>query len=125
MIMAQKKVLLVDDEPVVATLMKNRISSRGFLVEIANDGASGIEKAKAWQPDFILLDIIMPGMDGYETCRSLKAMKETEHIPVVLFTAVQETQLELLAKEAGASRVVQKPFVDQVFKAISEILGPV
>ena len=67
----------------------------------------------------------MPGMDGYETCRRLKAMKETAHIPVVLFTAVQEAQLELLAREAGAARVVQKPFVDQVFKAISEILGPV
>ena len=120
----QKKILFVDDEPVVATLMKNRMESHGFLVEIANDGASGLEKAKAWQPDFILLDVLMPGMDGYETCRQLKAMKETSHIPVVLFTAAQETHLEILARKAGAARVVQKPFVDQVFEAISEILGP-
>jgi CheY-like chemotaxis protein len=122
--MTQKKILIVDDEPVVVTLLKLRIESRGFLVETANDGASGLEKAKMWQPDFILLDIIMPGMDGYETCRRLKAMKETAPIPVVLFTAVQETQLEALAQKAGAVKVVQKPFVDQVFKAISEILGP-
>lgn len=119
-----KKILFVDDEPVVVTLMKNRIGSRGFLVEAACDGASGLEKAKTWQPDLILLDIAMPGMDGYETCRRLKATKETAHIPVVLFTALQEAQLEALAEKAGAAKVVQKPFVDQVFKAISEILGP-
>ena len=121
--MAQKKILIVDDEPVVM-LLKSRVESRGFLVETARNGASGLEKAKTWQPDFILLDIAMPGIDGYETCRRLKAMKETAHIPVVLFTAVQETQLEALAQKAGAAKVVQKPFVDQVFKAISEILGP-
>ena len=120
----KKKILFVDDEPVVAALVKSRISSRGFQVETACDGTSGIEKAKTWQPDFILLDILMPGIDGYETCRRLKAMKETAHIPIVLFTAVQETRLEVLAQEAGAARVVQKPFVDQVFKAIEEILGP-
>jgi len=122
--MSQKKILFVDDEPVVATLMKNRIGSRGFLVETAHDGAAGLEKAKTWQPDLILLDVLMPDMDGYETCRRLKAMKETAHIPVVLFTAVQETHLEALAQKAGAARVVQKPFVDQIFQAITEILGP-
>ncbi len=122
--MAQKKILFVDDEPVVVTLMKKRIESRGFLVEPANDGAGGLEKAKAWKPDFILLDIAMPGIDGYETCRRLKATKETAHIPVVLFTAMQEARLEILAQEAGAAKVVQKPFIDQVFKVIEEILGP-
>ena len=120
----QKKILFIDDEPAVASLMKNRIESHGFLAETASSGESGLEKAKTWQPDFILLDVIMPGMDGYETCRRLKAMKETAHIPVVLFSAVQETQLEAMAKKAGAAKVIQKPFVDQVFKAISEILGP-
>jgi two-component system cell cycle response regulator len=121
--MAQKKILIIDDEPVVVALLKARIASRGFQVETAHDGASGLEKAKTWQPDFILLDIVMPEMDGYETCRRFKAMKETAHIPVVLFTAAQETQIEVLAQKAGAARVVQKPFVDQVFKAITEILG--
>jgi two-component system cell cycle response regulator len=119
-----KKILIVDDEPVVVTLLKARVASRGFLVETATDGVSGLEKAKAWQPDFILLDIAMPGIDGYETCRRLKALKETAHIPVVLFTAVQDAQLEALAQKAGAAKVIQKPFVEQVFGAISEILGP-
>ena len=122
--MASQKILFVDDEPVVVTLMKKRIESWGFLAETASDGVRGLEKAKAWKPDVILLDIAMPGIDGYETCRRLKAMKETAHIPVVLFTAVQETHLETLAREAGATKVVQKPFVDQALKAIQEILGP-
>jgi len=122
--MAPKKILFVDDEPVVVTLMKKRIESRGFLVETASDGASGLEKAKTWKPDAVLLDIAMPGMDGYETCRRLKAMKETASIPVILFTAIQETQLEAMAQKAGAAKVVHKPFVDQVFQALAEILGP-
>jgi CheY-like chemotaxis protein len=122
--MAQKKILFIDDEPVVLTLMKNRLISRDFLVETATDGATGLTKARTWQPDFILLDIAMPGLDGYETCRSLKESPETMRIPVVLFTAMQDTQLDVLAKEVGAVRVVRKPFVDQVFRAIDEILGP-
>ena len=122
--MKPRKILIIDDEPVVVALLKSRVASRGFLVETAHDGTRGLEKAKTWQPEFILLDIIMPGMDGYETCRRLKAMKETARIPVVLFTAGQETQLEVLAQKVGAVRVVKKPFVDQVFKAIDEILGP-
>ena len=119
-----QKILIVDDEPVMVTLLKARVESHGFLVETAHDGASSLEKAKTWQPDLILLDIAMPGMDGYETCRRFKAMGETAHIPVVLFSAVRETQLEDLAQKAGAAKVVQKPFVDQMFTAISEILGP-
>ncbi|MEI7752590.1 MAG: response regulator, partial [Candidatus Omnitrophota bacterium] len=82
-----KKILVVDDEPVVVTLLKSRIESRGFKVEIATEGASAIEKAKEWRPDLILLDIVMPGMDGFEICRRLKATKELAAIPVVLFTA--------------------------------------
>ncbi len=122
--MPKKKILFIDDEAVVAGLMKTRLESRGFLAEIALDGANGIEKAKAWQPDLILLDVAMPGMDGYAACRRLKALPETASIPVVLFTAVQSEQLQSLSEKAGAVKVIQKPFIDQVFKAIAEILGP-
>ncbi len=122
--MTVKKILIVDDEPVVVTLLKKRVESRGFKVEIATEGVSALEKASTWRPDLVLLDIVMPGMDGFEICRRLKATKETEPIPVVLFTASQETQLEAFARKAGAVKVIRKPFVDQVFQAIEEILGP-
>jgi two-component system cell cycle response regulator len=118
-----RKILIVDDEPVVVTLLKSRVESRGFKAEIAMEGVSALEKAKEWHPDLILLDIAMPGMDGYEICRRLKAAKETSSIPVVLFTASQETQLEELARKAGAVKMIRKPFVEQVFKTISDILG--
>ncbi|MFA7255805.1 MAG: response regulator [Candidatus Omnitrophota bacterium] len=122
--MTGKKILIVDDEPVVVTLLKVRVESRGFKVGTAMEGVEALEKAKSWGPDLILLDIVMPGMDGFEVCRRLKATKETAFIPVVLFTASQETRLQELAQKVGATKVIQKPFVDQVFKAISEILGP-
>lgn len=120
--MMPKKILFVDDEPMVVTLMQKRLEARGFLVETANNGLECLEKAKIVQPDLILLDIIMPGMNGHETCVKLKAMNETMHIPVVLFTASQETHLEAMAKKEGAAKVIQKPFVDQVFQTITEIL---
>ena len=118
-----KKILIVDDEPMVVTLLRKRIESRGFLVETAHDGMTCLQKAKECKPDFILLDVLMPEMDGFETCRQLKAMDETAGIPVVLFTASQDSKLEAMATKVGAVKVVQKPFVNQVFDTLAEILG--
>ena len=117
-------IMVVDDTPANLQVLVGMLKEHGHRVRPVLDGRMALRAAKADVPDLILLDIIMPGMDGYETCRRLKALKETAQIPVVLFTAGQETQLEALAQKAGAARVVKKPFVDQVFKAISELLGP-
>lgn len=121
--MVSKKILFVDDEPVVAQLMKTRLMSHNLQVETACDGVEAVKKAKEWQPDLILLDIIMPQMDGFETCRELKRSNQTARIPVVFFTASQEAHLEQKALEVGAEGLVQKPFIDQVFKMIAELLG--
>lgn len=118
--MIAKKILFVDDEPVVLKLMKTRLESRGFRVEIAPSGMEGIVKAKEWQPDLILLDVIMPGLDGFETCQRLKSLPETKNIPVFLFTASQDSKLERMAGEAGAEKVVQKPHVEQLLDTIME-----
>ncbi|HOW58125.1 MAG TPA: response regulator [Candidatus Omnitrophota bacterium] len=118
-----KKILFVDDEPMVVALMQKRLASRGFIVETAFDGKEALQKAKDWKPDLILLDVIMPEMNGYDTCRQLKAAQETAHIPVVFFTASQDSALETNAKKVGATKIVQKPFVDQVFQSLAEILG--
>lgn len=121
--MEPKKILFVDDEPVVVQLMKTRLLSRNLKVETATDGLDAIEKAKKWQPDLILLDIIMPQMNGFQICQELKKSNQTAHIPVVFFTASQESGLEDKALEAGAEGLVQKPFIDQVFKMMEELLG--
>lgn len=122
--MAKKKILFVDDEPVVVKLMKTRIESRDFEVETAASGIEALEKLKNFHPDLVLLDVIMPEMDGFETCRRIKDAKETAHLPVILFTASQDAKLQKAAQKAGADKVVQKPFVNQVFETIAEILGP-
>ena len=121
--MAAKKILIVDDEPVVAKLLKRRFEFHGFNVETATEGVTALEKVKAWQPDLVLLDIVIPGMDGYEICRRLKATKGSAHIPVIFFTASQGMQSEEIVREVGAVRMIQKPFVDQVFEAISKIFS--
>ncbi len=118
-----KKILFVDDEPVLVQLMKKRLMSQNLWVETACDGIEAVEKAKAWKPDLILLDIIMPQMDGFEACRQLKRSNQTSHIPVIFFTASQERRLEEKALKVGAEGLVQKPFIDQVFKLITELLG--
>ncbi len=118
-----KKILLVDDEPLVVQLMQQRFESQDWEVETAQEGQDAFEKAKTYQPDVIVLDIAMPGLNGYEVCRRLKEDEMTKHIPVIMFTALQEVRLEERAARAGAARLVQKPFVNHLSKAIEEILS--
>lgn len=120
--MHKKKILFVDDEPVVLRLMKTRLESRGFEVDTADNGIAAIEKAEAHRPDVILLDIIMPGIDGFETCGRLKKNDRTKDIPVFLFTALQESALEKKAAEAGAVKVIQKPHIDELLTFVNEFL---
>lgn len=121
--MQAKKILFVDDEPVVLKLMKNRLESHGFKVETASGGLEGIVKAKEWKPDVILLDVIMPGFDGFETCKRLKSLDETRDIPVFLFTASQDGKLERMAQDVGATRVIQKPHVEQLLGCVEELFS--
>ncbi len=119
--MMSKKVIFVDDEPVVLKLMKTRLETRGFTVETASSGLEAITKAQAWNPDIILLDVIMPDLDGFETCRRLKALQETKDIPVFLFTASQDGKLDNMARESGATGVIHKPHVEQLLEIISDL----
>lgn len=102
-----KKVLIVDDEGDFNKIMKLRLTKSGFTVETALNGTSGIEKARQFKPDYILLDIGMPGMDGWEVCRLLRANKQTRHIKIIVLTALRDISP---AKKVGADRVILKPF---------------
>jgi CheY-like chemotaxis protein len=81
-------ILIVDDEPVQLRAIVAELNALGFETLIARDGADGLRKAKSGRPDLILLDILMPGWDGYETCRRLKATPATRAIPVIFLTAL-------------------------------------
>ena len=84
----KKRVLVVDDEPDFAGIVQQNLEKEGFEVEVAYDGDEGLEKIKANPPDAILLDVMMPGKDGYQVCSELKADERYAGIPVILLTAV-------------------------------------
>jgi two-component system alkaline phosphatase synthesis response regulator PhoP len=84
----QKRILVVDDEPDFAGIVQQNLEKEGFVVEVAYDGDEGLEKIKANPPDAVVLDVMMPGKDGYQVCAELKADEQYAGIPVILLTAV-------------------------------------
>jgi len=115
-------VLFVDDEPTIVKIMTTRLKSHGYVVESASSGPEALEKVKTFRPSLILLDIAMPGMDGYEVCRQLKKDPATESIPVIMFTASQEEEFVRKGIKAGAVDVINKPFVADLLEVIHNVL---
>jgi len=103
------KVLIVDDEADIVDLMGTILTNHGFVVESASDGVEGLARAMGGQPDIILLDISMPKMDGFETCRRLKNGSGTQSIPVVMFTSQTDRASRIAALQAGANDFLGKP----------------
>ncbi len=105
----KKKILIVDDNPINLRILADYLEAFEYMVLVARDGRSGIEKAQYAQPDLILLDVMMPDIDGFETCRFLKADETTQAIPVIFMTALSETESKVEGFEAGAVDYVTKP----------------
>jgi PAS domain S-box-containing protein len=105
-----RTILIVDDEPANLGVVSNYLESAGFGVLIARDGISGLEKAQYAPPDLILLDVLMPEIDGFETCRQLKADEALRDIPVIFMTALAETEQKIKGFEVGAVDYITKPF---------------
>jgi two-component system cell cycle response regulator len=106
------RILVVDDLLPNVKLLEAKLSAEYYDVITANNGKTGIEKAKAEKPDIILLDVMMPEMDGYEACAILKKDPETSHIPVVMVTALNELKDRIKGLEAGADDFLTKPVND-------------
>jgi two-component system cell cycle response regulator len=106
---ANPRVLIVDDEPICVKLLSAQLRKTGCVTEGASGGNEALLKAKASPPDLILMDVRMPGLDGYEVTRRLKADPQTVHIPIVLVTGLQEVQDKLNGLEAGADEFLSKP----------------
>lgn len=109
----KKKILVVDDEPDIVTLIKSRLEANGYDVVSAYNGKDGLEKAEEAQPDMILLDLMMPIMDGYEAGQKLKENPKTKNIPIILFTAASAEEVAKKGAETiEAIDYVVKPFDD-------------
>ncbi len=106
----QNDILVVDDTHENLSVLRQLLTEKGYLVRLALSGKIALKAVKSHIPDLILLDILMPGMNGYEVCRVLKSSKRTSHIPVIFISALTETKGILKAFQAGGVDYITKPF---------------
>jgi two-component system phosphate regulon response regulator PhoB len=106
----RKKILIIDDEPDIVEFVDYNLRREQFETRSAADGMAALRCAREMQPDLILLDLMLPGVDGLEVCRQLKSSPETEHIPIIMLTAKGEEADIVTGLEIGADDYVPKPF---------------
>ena len=119
-----KKILLADDEADIVNLVSARLKASGYEVVPAGDGETALKLAKEGQPDLVILDVMMPKLDGYKVCRLLKFDSRYKGIPVIMLTARTQPEDIQLATECGADAYLTKPLNSQEFLAkIAELLA--
>ena len=116
------KILIVDDEPDIIEILKYNLNNEGYDVKSANDGKKAVEKAKKFIPDIILLDVMMPGMDGIEACTEIKKISSLSNTRIIFLSARSEDFTQIAAFDAGADDYVTKPVKPKILiKKISSI----
>ncbi len=123
-----KKILIVDDEPEFVDMVKMRLEANGYMIETASDGQDGIRKAKKLIPDLILIDVMMPNMDGGDTVRLLKADPKTSGIPIIFLTAlldnIEREQQQKIIIGNNYFPAIAKPFTpEKLLQKIREALS--
>ncbi|TNE69643.1 MAG: response regulator transcription factor [Bacteroidetes bacterium] len=109
-----KKILIVDDEPDILEFLQYNLKKEGYVVVTANDGKQAIQVAEAENPDLIVLDIMMPELDGVETCRLLREKKAFIHTPIAFLTARDEDFSQITALDVGGDDYITKPIKPRV-----------
>ena len=125
--MDKKKILVVDDEPDVTDLVAYNLKSRGFHVETLNDATVSLTKARNFLPDLVILDVMMPHINGLQICRILRSDPKLARVPVIFLTAKSEPQDRIEGLETGADDYLSKPFstkelilrVENIFRRLS------
>jgi twitching motility two-component system response regulator PilH len=107
--MTVKKILVVDDSPTVRHFISEILKAKGYEVSFAEDGYAGVLKAKAEMPDLIVMDIVMPGLNGFQACRAITKDPATEKIPVILCTTKGQETDKIWGMRQGAKGYITKP----------------
>jgi DNA-binding response OmpR family regulator len=112
---SRKRILVVEDSPTQAQHMRMLLEQEGVEVVLADDGRMGLQMAQELLPDLIVLDVQMPGMNGFQVCRQLKNQRDTEDIPIIMFTRHDEQEAVVLGLQTGAVDYIPKDaFADAV-----------
>ena len=122
--MSKGRILVVDDEIYIVHILDFSLGMEGYEVLTALDGEQALERLKADKPDLIVLDIMMPTLDGYEVCRTIKTNPETQHIPVILLSAKGRNVDQKMGFDVGADDYITKPFSPRkLVERINALLG--
>ena len=122
--MAAKRILICDDDPVILRLLEVNLQLEGFNVLLAHHGEEALEIATRENPDLIVLDIMMPRLDGYQTCRRLKEQEGTKDIPVIFLSAKAQASDVELGKSFGVDDYLTKPFdPDDLIEVVNKFVG--
>ena len=120
----ERTIFIADDELDFVSTLKSRLEFEGYRVVTASDGKEALEQIVREKPDLILLDIMMPTLNGYQVCRELRENPATRSIPIVMLTARSQESDKFWGKEAGADAYLVKPFdMDELMEAVVEQIG--
>lgn len=121
--MSQKKILIVDDEVDLVETLRFSLENEGYNVLVSYNGEDALNQARKENPDLILLDLMLPKLDGYKVCRLLKFDEIYKHIPILMLTAKTQEKDKLLGKETGANEYITKPFeMDELIEKVKAYL---
>jgi two-component system alkaline phosphatase synthesis response regulator PhoP len=120
---ANRSVLVVDDEPTARTMLRLILVRAGFEVFEAQDGAEALEEVKRQLPDLMILDIMMPGIDGFEVCQILRSQDETADLPIIMLSARADAESVNRGLLIGATKYLTKPVMpDELTRHVREVL---
>ncbi len=121
--MNKKRILIVDDQKKLVELVRFKLEKEGFECLAASDGEEGLEMAKKENPDLILMDVMMPKINGFQVCRLLKSDENYKHIPIIMLSAKDQESDKFWGKESGADDYMTKPFdLEKLFQKVHEYL---
>jgi two-component system, OmpR family, response regulator MprA len=122
--LAGQTILILEDDPSVRTLLEKSLTARGYVVRSAEDGLAGLTALEGWTPDLLIVDVMMPRLDGMTFVRAIKGRNDTKPIPVIFLTAKNDPKSMIAGINLGARYYITKPFVvEELISKIQKALG--